>query len=165
MGKTAKISFRSKVQRPEGVGTWHYADVPVTVSQFFGARGHIYVAGTLNGKPFSGSMVPQGGGRHIIVLNSAARERIGLRLGDPVEFEIERDDSARAVEVPPELAKELKRDGGARRAFDSLSYSHKKEYVSWIEEARREDTRIRRSAMAVRMLQASQRPPKSRGTS
>ncbi len=165
MGKTAKISFRSKVQRPEGVGTWHYADVPVNVSQFFGAKGHIYVAGTLNGKPFSGSMVPQGGGRHIIVLNSTARERIGLRLGDPVEFEIARDDSARTVKVPPELERELKRDGRARRAFDSLSYSHKKEYASWIEEAGREDTRMKRSAMTVRMLLASQRHPKSRGTS
>lgn len=36
--------------------------------------------------------------------------------------------------------------------FDRLSYSHRKEYCSWITEAKREETRVKRLEKAVAML-------------
>ena len=66
--------------------------------------------------------------------------------------ELERDDEPREVEVPTDLAEALAADAGALATFDGLSYTHRKEYVGWIEEAKREETRRNRIEKAVVML-------------
>lgn len=48
------------------------------------------------------------------------------------------------VEVPADLEAALRRHRKARAAFDALSPSHRREYVEWITEAKREETRRRR---------------------
>ncbi len=40
----------------------------------------------------------------------------------------------------------------AREAFDGFSYSHRKEYVEWITEAKGEDTRSRRLQTTLEWL-------------
>lgn len=54
--------------------------------------------------------------------------------------------------VPAELMAALKANKQAQKAFENLSYSHKKEYVEWISEAKGEETRKRRSATAVEWM-------------
>jgi hypothetical protein len=55
----------------------------------------------------------------------------------------------RALAIPPDLDSALAKNRKARAAFDALSYSCRKEYVKWIEEARREETRAQRVAKTV----------------
>ena len=66
-----------------------------------------------------------------------------------------RERKPRAHDVPPELADALRRDARAREAFDRLAPSHRREYATWIAEAKREQTRRRRAEQAVEMLRAS----------
>jgi uncharacterized protein YdeI (YjbR/CyaY-like superfamily) len=66
--------------------------------------------------------------------------------------ELERDDTPREVEVPPELQTELDADDAARDAFEKLSFSHRREYAEWIAEAKRADTRERRIAKTLERL-------------
>jgi uncharacterized protein YdeI (YjbR/CyaY-like superfamily) len=40
----------------------------------------------------------------------------------------------------------------ARAAFDALSYTHRKEYATWVAEAKGLETRRRRATRAVAML-------------
>jgi uncharacterized protein YdeI (YjbR/CyaY-like superfamily) len=54
----------------------------------------------------------------------------------------------REVEVPEDLARALE-DAGARAAWDGLSFSHRREWVQAIEEAKRDETRARRVERAV----------------
>jgi uncharacterized protein YdeI (YjbR/CyaY-like superfamily) len=68
------------------------------------------------------------------------------------------DDSPRPVAVPKELAAALGADRQAREAFENLAPSHRKEYVRWIESAKKTDTRERRVAKAVGMLRAGTKP-------
>jgi uncharacterized protein YdeI (YjbR/CyaY-like superfamily) len=49
--------------------------------------------------------------------------------------------------------------GGVRNEFDALSFTHRKEYVRWIEEAKRDETRERRLAKAVDMLRDGVKTP------
>jgi len=56
------------------------------------------------------------------------------------------------VEIPRDLLKELKKDEEARAFFDKLSYTHQKEYVTWVTEAKKEDTRQNRIAKTIEML-------------
>ncbi|HEY3863237.1 MAG TPA: YdeI/OmpD-associated family protein [Verrucomicrobiae bacterium] len=50
----------------------------------------------------------------------------------------------RVLVVPDYLTAALKKNKKAAAAFESFSYSHKKEYVEWITEAKREETRQKR---------------------
>ena len=47
-----------------------------------------------------------------------------------------------------------------RAFFDSLSYTHRKEYVRWVEEAKREETRRARVQKAAALLRAKTRTPR-----
>lgn len=55
----------------------------------------------------------------------------------------------KALVIPNDLLAELKRNEKAFSTFEDFSYSHKKEYVEWITEAKREQTRNQRLATAV----------------
>jgi hypothetical protein len=91
------------------------------------------------------------GGNALIGLNKQVREGAGVAVGHRVEVELQRDEEPRTVEVPEAFASALA-EAGLRVRFDRLSYTHRKEYVRWIEEAKREETRERRLAKAVEML-------------
>jgi len=54
--------------------------------------------------------------------------------------------------VPIDLTKALSKNKTAKTAFEKFSYSHKKEYVQWIEEAKTEATRNKRLATTVEWL-------------
>jgi len=57
-----------------------------------------------------------------------------------------------ALVVPGDLTKALSKNKTAKTAFEKFSYSHKKEYVQWIEEAKTEVTRNKRLATTVEWL-------------
>jgi len=57
------------------------------------------------------------------------------------------------LEVPAYLEAELKKHKNAKAAFDAFSYSHRKEYIQWMEEAKTEATRNKRMAQAIEWLQ------------
>jgi uncharacterized protein YdeI (YjbR/CyaY-like superfamily) len=54
--------------------------------------------------------------------------------------------------VPAELTKALSKNKNAKAAFEKFSYSHKKEYIEWITEAKTEPTRNKRLATTVEWL-------------
>ena len=56
------------------------------------------------------------------------------------------------VEVPADLKNALSKNARARAAFEGFSPSHRREYVEWIEEAKREETRNRRLATAIEWM-------------
>jgi uncharacterized protein YdeI (YjbR/CyaY-like superfamily) len=58
----------------------------------------------------------------------------------------------RELAVPLELTAALKKNKKALATFDGFSYSHKKEYVEWISEAKREETKAQRLATTVAWL-------------
>lgn len=56
--------------------------------------------------------------------------------------------------VPDYFLKAINKDKKAKEIFNAFSYSHKKEYVEWITEAKTEATREKRIASAIEMMQA-----------
>ena len=54
--------------------------------------------------------------------------------------------------VPPYFLAAVKKNKKAFATFDAFSYSHKKEYVEWVTEAKTEETRERRLATTVEWL-------------
>ena len=60
--------------------------------------------------------------------------------------------SKRELVVPDYFMAALKKNKQALTAFENFSYSHRKEYVEWIVEAKREETRVKRLATALEWL-------------
>ncbi len=90
------------------------------------------------------------------ILHSKA-DQAGAEVGDTVRVTLEQDTAPRTVDAPPDLKSALADGGVASSAFDGMSYSHQKEYVEWIESAKRPETRARRVAKAVSMIRDNRR--------
>jgi uncharacterized protein YdeI (YjbR/CyaY-like superfamily) len=61
-------------------------------------------------------------------------------------------DPNRKVVVPKDLAALLAKNAKARATFEEFPYSKKKEYVTWIDAAKQEETRSRRLATTLEQL-------------
>ena len=48
-------------------------------------------------------------------------------------------------------------DADARTAYDALSYTHRKEWVRWVEDAKKPETRTARIAKTVEGLRAGKK--------
>lgn len=117
--------------------------IPFDVQAAFGAKGRIKVCGTIDGYPYRGSLHPYGG-IHYMGVRKEIRDAIGKDHGDIVSVVMEVDDIPRIVAVPDDLMSALGTDKKALAAFEKMSYSHKSEYVKWIEDAKKPETRKRR---------------------
>ena len=60
----------------------------------------------------------------------------------------------RTVSVPPDLAKALSKAKGARAAFDAMAYTHQREWVRAVGDAKKPETRGRRIESAVKAMVA-----------
>jgi len=97
------------------------------------------------------------GGRFLVPLSAENRAAAGVAAGDEVDVDIELDEAPREIAVPDDLAAALAADDQARTYFDSLAFTHRKEWVRWIEEAKKPETRTTRVAKTVQSLREGKR--------
>jgi hypothetical protein len=97
------------------------------------------------------------GGRFLVPLSAENRAAAAVAAGDEVEVRIEADTSPREVTVPPDLAVALAADQQARDFFDALAASHRKEWVRWIEDAKKAQTRTSRVGATIEALRTGKR--------
>ncbi len=147
-----KKTFQAILERPAGVGTWTYLTVPFNALEVFERKGQIKVTGTINGQPYRSSLMPRGDGAHYLVVNKTLRDQIGAAQGDPVRVTMAPDSAPRAVALPADFKQALRRERAAATTFARFSYSHQKEYVDWIESAKKAETRARRIEAALEMI-------------
>jgi Bacteriocin-protection, YdeI or OmpD-Associated/Domain of unknown function (DUF1905) len=96
------------------------------------------------------STVGNRGGIQYIVVNSEAHRSAGVKAGDLVTIALEPDVEKREIKVPMPLQRAL----GTKltQKLNALSFTHKKEFVAWYSEAKKEDTRARRIEKMKQML-------------
>ena len=125
-------------------------EIPPEVIEALGAGKRPKVVVTVGGLAYR-STVAVMGGRFMVGVTQEQRAKTGLKAGDPIEVAIELDTAPREVAVPPDLQAALKA-AGVLEAFEKLSFTHRKEHVRAIEEAKAADTRQRRIDKAVAMV-------------
>ena len=87
-----------------------------------------------------------------IPVSGAVRAAAGINAGDVLDVEVEADQRSRTVQVPDDLSAALADDPQSRAFFDGLSYSHKHAYVSWLEQAKKTETRRKRVSAFAALL-------------
>ena len=144
-----KQTFTGRIQNAGGGGA--FVEIPFDVEAAFGSKRPKGRA-LIEGVPYRGTLVRMGSEHHMLLILKGIREQIGRTFGDEVRIIVEADTEPRAVEVPADLLKELKKNKYAKAFFDKLAYTHRREYVRWIEEAKRAETRATRVAKTIVML-------------
>ena len=127
-------------------------EVPSVLVEELGAGKRAPVTVTINGYTYRttfGSM----GGKTMIPLSAEHRARAGVAGGDEVDVDIELDTAPRDVEVPEDLRAALEASSAAHRTFEGISNSNKKWHVSQVTGAKTEETRQRRIAKSIAMLE------------
>jgi len=148
--KPAKTyKFQAAIQA--GIGGGACVFFPFDTQQEFATRGAIPVRATFDGIPYTGSLVACGGQHHMLGILKAIRQQSGKDIGDLIEVELWRDGQFRTVDVPAHIQSLFEQEG-VQPFFDSLSYTHRKEYIRWLTEAKTEATKTKRLTKAIEML-------------
>jgi bacteriocin resistance YdeI/OmpD-like protein/uncharacterized protein DUF1905 len=151
---TQKQTFTAIIQNPGGGGA--FVEVPFDVEKEFGSK-RPKIKAMIEGVSYRGILTRMGTDCHILGIRKEIREQIGKTFGDEVTIRIEPDTEPRVIEIPEDLMKELKKDKEAKAFFDKLSYTHQKEYVVWVTEAKKEETRQNRIIKTIEMLKKGKR--------
>ena len=125
--------------------------IPFDVEKVFGAK-RVPVKVSINNADYR-STIFRMGGKYIMVVPKHFREAAGVKGGEKITVEMRRDTEKRSVEVPKDLADALEK-ANLQDVFSKLSYSHQKEHVNSINEAKKEETRVRRIEKTIEKLAA-----------
>ncbi len=151
-----KRAFRAAIEDSGDGGA--FVTIPFDVEEVFGKK-RVKVKATIDGQPYRGSLVRMGSDCHILGVLKEIRQKIGKSVGDEIEVTVEEDTEPREVAVPQDLLDALSPHPDLAAFFKQLSYSHQKEYVRWIEEAKRAETRQSRIEKTVERLRQGQKQP------
>jgi len=143
------MKFHTTLQRFGGNNTG--IEVPEEVLTALGRGRRVKVVATVNGYTYRTSVAPAMG-RILMPFSSEHRAATGLSGGEEIEVEIVPDDAPREVQVPADLATALDAAPEAAAFFAGLSYTNRRLYVLWIEDAKKPETRAARVAKSVEML-------------
>jgi len=151
---TQKHTFTAIIKNAGGGGA--FVDVPFDVEKAFGLK-RPKVNAMIEGVLYRGTLVRMGSECHMLPILKGIREQVGRTFGDEIKVTVEPDDQPRVIEVPKDLLKELKKDKEVKAFFDKLAYTHQKEYVNWVTDSKKEETRQSRIVKTIAMLKKGKR--------
>ena len=146
-----------------------YVEIPFDVEKAFGPK-KPKVKATIDGIPYRGTLVRTpalpgtcargkcapgasvGTECHLLLILKSIRVQTGKTFGDEVHLTVEADTSPRVVKLPEGLKRAFQTEKEAKAFFEKLSYTHQKEYVTWINDAKKEETRQARVIKTIEML-------------
>jgi hypothetical protein len=151
---TKKQTFKAVILNPGGGGA--FVEVPFDVEKEFGSK-RPKIKAMIEGVPYRGTLTRMGTECHVLIILKDIREQIGRTFGDEINITVEPDTEERIIEIPAELKKAFRTEKEAKTFFEKLSYTHQREYVTWINEAKKEETRQSRIVKTIEMLKKGKR--------
>lgn len=159
----SKIRFSATLFRPvttAKAATWTFLILPKEASARLPSRGMMSVEGTFNGLAFQATLEPDGQGGHWLKVERKLRLAVGAEAGDVVSLEIAPAAAEPEPKVPADLRKALAAaDLKARAVWSDITPVARRDWIQWIESAKREETRLKRIESACDMLSEGKRRP------
>ena len=146
----APVSF-STIAQPDADGVL-IIEVPARIVAALGDKKRVPVNVVINGVGYR-STIAVYGGRFYLPTRKEIRDAAKLAPGQRAHVTLEADTAARTVMVPSDLARALSA-AKARRAFDALSFTRRREHVEAVTGAKRPETRAARIEKVVGSLRA-----------
>lgn len=89
------------------------------------------------------------GGPLFIPFRKSHREAAGIKLGQEIDVTLTLDEAPRTVELPEDLCALIRALPGGIETWEKASYTHRREYVEAINDAKKPETREKRIALAL----------------
>jgi Bacteriocin-protection, YdeI or OmpD-Associated/Domain of unknown function (DUF1905) len=148
------LRFRTEVELHGKTATG--LTVPDEIVEQLSGGKRVKVLVTIAKHSYRTTVAPMGG-KFLIPLAAENREAAGVSAGDVVEVTIAPDEAPREVELPDDLAAAIGANGPAREFFNGLSFTYRKEWVRWVTEAKKPETRTTRIEKTVEALKAGKK--------
>lgn len=147
-----KIHFNARLIKHPDLNA-AYIEFPYNVEELFGKKGQVKVKVQFdNLLEYRGSLANMGTGCHVLGVTQEIRGKLNKSFGDSIEVTLEEDTQPREIMVPDAIVQALKNNPEARNFYDSLSYTNRKELISWVQSAKKDETRNRRLAEFIRLM-------------
>lgn len=143
-----KQTFETVLEKHENMDATGIT-IPFDVEKVFGAK-RVPVKVQINGAEHQSTIIRMGG-RYMVGVPKVFREAANVKAGETITVTLVKDSEKRRVEVPKELAERLE-TAGLAEVFAKMSYTHQKEYVNAVNDAKREETRVRRIEKTIEEL-------------
>lgn len=132
-------------------------DLPRDVSRAIqkaagGTALRVPVRGWIEGLAMQGTLVPAGGGRYRVHVNSRIWRKLRIDAGAAVEVALQLDLDPRETPVPADLAAELADEPRALAQFNSITTALRRYIVQYVEAAKHARTREKRLKLIVRRM-------------
>ena len=153
------ISFEARLQRPAAAkpASWSFLILPRSASAKLPTRGMTGVEGTINGRSFRATLEPDGQKSHWLKVSKKLRESAGVEPGEIVHLEITPASKELEARVPVDLRKALVAAPKAKAVWSDISATARRDWISWVTSAKKQETRARRVESACDMLAGGKR--------
>ena len=111
----------------------------------------------MNGHPFRAALEPNPSGGHWLRVNEAMRKGAGAAAGDTVKLAILGPEPE--PNVPADLRVALTASPEAKTLWKDLTPTGRRDWIRWIESAKKPETRTRRVTRTVEQLSEGKRRP------
>lgn len=150
--KTDSVQFKAVIKQ-NGEMNAAFVEFPFSTEEIFGKKDQVKIKAVFDDKvEYRGSLAKMKSECHILGLTQEIRKQLGKTFGDEVSVSLTEDKEERIVEIAEDIVLLFNENPEAKVLFDKMSYTHRKEYIRWIEEAKKPETRENRKVKMIRMI-------------
>lgn len=154
---TDYITFETEIKQ-NGTINAAFVDVPFSTEELFGKKGQVKIKALLDEKvEYRGSLAKMKSNCHLLGLTQEVRKQLGKTFGDKVTVKLWEDQEERIVEIPEDVLEVFEKNKDAFEMYQKMSYTHRKEYMRWITEAKKPETRENRKVKLIEMILAGKK--------
>jgi bifunctional DNA-binding transcriptional regulator/antitoxin component of YhaV-PrlF toxin-antitoxin module len=143
-----KITFETVLEKHENIEATGIF-FPFDIEKTFGAK-RVPVKVWIN-KAFYISTIVKMNGKYCMVVPKKVRDEAKIKATELINVTIQRDTDKRTIEIPADFAAALAKNN-LLEVFKKMSFTHQKEYISSIIDAKKEETRLRRISKNIEMI-------------
>lgn len=150
--KTKAVEFKAIIQK-NGELNAAFVEFPFSVEELFSKKGQVKIRAVFDDTvEYRGSLVKMKSDCHLLGLTQEIRKQLGKTFGDEIFVSLIEDKEERTVDIAEDIAVVFNENPEAKELFTKMSYTHKKEYIRWIEEAKKPETRENRKTKMILMI-------------
>jgi hypothetical protein len=147
--------FKAVLEKGDRALGWTIVRVPFDPAKVWKKRVRLRVKGEVNGFAFRTSLFSITAGGYFLLVNQKMQKGGDVRAGEMAEFALEPDLAPRPAEMPDELAVLLDEEPGLREWYDELTEYMRRTICAMVNEAKTEETRLRRAEQWAERLMAT----------
>lgn len=147
-----KIEFKATILKKENINA-AYVEFPFSTEELFSKRGQVKIKALFDDLvEYRGSLSKMRSPCHILGLTQDVRKKLNKSFGEEVKVVLWEDKEERIVEISEDIEVLFEANLEAKKLFDVMSYTHRKEYINWINDAKKPETRERRKLKMIQMI-------------